>query len=72
MSKTILFQTTQFSMQKLFYFKQLSLALVQFSSIWPIDRTLSSATAPGQSGCVSDGNEWVLRFLQVARCGSSR
>ena len=28
---------------------------MQFSSIWPIDRTLSGATTPGQSGPGSDG-----------------
>ena len=30
------------------------------SSIWPIDRTLSGVTTPGQSGPGSDGNEGVL------------
>ena len=34
------------------------------SSIWPIDRTLSGATTPGQSGPGSDGNEGVLRISQ--------
>ena len=34
------------------------------SSIWPIDRTLSGATTPGQSGPESDGNEGVLRIPQ--------
>ena len=34
------------------------------SSIWPIDRTLSSATAPSQSGSGSTGNEGVLRIPQ--------
>ena len=33
---------------------------MHFSSIWPIDRTLSGATTPGQSGSGSDGNEGVL------------
>ena len=37
---------------------------MQFSSIWPIDRTLSGATAPGQSWPGSDGNERVLRIPQ--------
>ena len=32
------------------------------SSIWPIDRTLSCATTPGQSKPGSDGNEGVLRI----------
>ena len=34
------------------------------SSICPIDRTLSSATNPGQSGPGSDGNEGVLHVPQ--------
>ena len=33
-----------------------------FSSIWLIDKTLSGATTPGQSGPRSDGNEEVLRI----------
>ena len=37
---------------------------MQFSSIWPIDRALSGATTPGQSGPGSDHNEGVLRILQ--------
>ena len=35
-----------------------------FSSIQPIDRALSGATTPGQSGPESDGNEGVLRIPQ--------
>ena len=35
-----------------------------FSSIWPIDRTLSGATTPGQNGPGSDGNEGVLCIPQ--------
>ena len=31
-----------------------------FSSIWPIDRTLSGVTIPGQSGPGSDCNEGIL------------
>ena len=45
-----------------------------FSSIWPIHRTISGATAPGLSGPGSDGNEGVLRILQsssVTRTSSS-
>ena len=37
---------------------------MQFSSIWPIDRVLSGATIPGQSGPGSNGNEGVLRIPQ--------
>ena len=52
MLETVLFQTIQFSM------------IILFSSIWPIDRTLSGATTPGQSGPGSNGNEEVLRISQ--------
>ena len=34
------------------------------SSIWPIDRTLSDATTPKQSGPASDGNKGVFRIPQ--------
>ena len=75
--KTILFQTIQFSVSTasmsktvpfqtrivLFRAVQFSTS-TQFSSIWPIDRTLSSATTAGQSGPGSDGNEEVLRIPQ--------
>ena len=37
---------------------------MQFISILPIDRTLSGATIPSQSGPGSNGNEWVLRIPQ--------
>ena len=50
--KTVLFQANQFNISTL------------FSSIWPIDRTLSGATTLGQSGPGSDGNEGVLRIPQ--------
>ena len=36
----------------------------QFSSIWPIDMTLSCATTPNQNGPGSDGNEGVLCIPQ--------
>ena len=54
-------------MTRLYYFKQFSLASKrsQFSSILPIDRTLSSATTAGHSGPGSDGNEEALRIHQV-------
>ena len=51
-AKTVLFQVIQFSISTL------------FSSIWPIDRTLSGATTPGQRGPRSDGNEGILRIPQ--------
>ena len=36
----------------------------QVSSIYPINRTLSGATTPSQSGPGSDGNEEVFRIPQ--------
>ena len=54
MLKTVLFQTIQFSIS------------TQFSSIWPIDRIQSGDTTPGQSGPGSDGNEGVIRILQIS------
>ncbi len=52
MSKTVPFQTIQLTIS------------TQFSSIRPIDSTLSGATTPGQSGPGSDGNEGVLCIPQ--------
>ena len=61
MSKTVLFLRVQFSIS------------TQFSSIWPIDRTLSGATTVGQSEPGSDGNEGVLCILQSSSIiGTSR
>ena len=37
---------------------------MQFSSTQPIDRVLSGATIPGQSGHGSNGNEGVIRIPQ--------
>ena len=31
-----------------------------YSSVWPIDKTLSGTTSPGQSGLSSDGNKGIL------------
>ena len=43
-------------MLKQFYFKLFRISM-QFSSILPIDRSLSGATTPNQSGTGSDGNK---------------
>ena len=66
--KTVLFGTIQFSVRTvsksktvLFQVIQFSISM-QFSSILPIDRTLSGATTVDQSGPGSDGNEGVLRI----------
>ena len=50
MSKTVQSQVIQFSIS------------TQFSSIWPIDRTLSGITTLGQSGHGNDGNEEVFHI----------
>ena len=75
MSKTVQVQTIQFSISTVFClltvkwkkvnFKQPSLAKLQFSSIWPIDRTLSGATTSGQSEPGSDGNKEVFYIRQA-------
>ena len=59
MSKTVLFQTVQFSIGTL------------FSSIWLIDRTLSGATTPDQSGPAIDGNEGVLYSSRITATSPS-
>ena len=53
--QTVLFQTIQFSIS------------TQFSSIWPINRTLSGATTCGLSGPGSDAKEGVLWIPQSFR-----
>ena len=50
--KIVLFQTIQFSIRW------------QFSFIWPIDRTISGATTPGECGPGNDGNKGVLHIPQ--------
>ena len=54
----------QFQCQKQFHCKQFNLAVQVRSLNANIDRTLSGATTPGQSGPGSDGNEGVLRIRQ--------
>ena len=72
-SQTVLIQTIQFGTSIVFVQTQLNVQAVlfqaiqfstQFTSILPLDRTLSGATTPGQSGPGSDGNEEVLRIPQ--------
>ena len=58
-----LFQTIRFSQIVLFQTIQFNISM-QFSSTWPIDRTISGATTPGQSGPESDGNEGTLHIPQ--------
>ena len=47
-------------------------SFTQFSSIWPIDRTLLGATTPSQSGPGSDGNEELLHILQSSSITGAR
>ena len=54
MPKTVLFQTIQFSIS------------MQFSSIRPIDRSLSVTTTPGQSWPGSEDSKGVLRIPQIS------
>ena len=48
----VLFQAIQFSLS------------TKFTPIWPIDRTLSSATISGQCEPGNDGNEGIFRIPQ--------
>ena len=50
MSKTVLFQTIQFSIS------------MQFSFIYPIDMALSGASILGQSGPGNESNEGVIHI----------
>ena len=63
MSKTFLFQAIQFSQTVVIQTIQFSISM-HYSFIEPIDRALSGATIPGQSGPGSNGNEGVLCILQ--------
>ena len=75
MSKAVLFQTIQFNKSIVFVYTQLNVKSSsisinqfsiskQFSSIWPIDRTLSGATTLGLCRPGSNGNKGVLRIPQ--------
>ena len=70
MSKTVPFLTIQFSISAKFKYQNSSISKIQFSistqfsSIWPIDRTVSVATTAGKSGPGSDGNKGILRIPQ--------
>ena len=63
LSKTFLFQAIQFSQIVLIQTIQFSISM-HISSIQPIDRALSGATIPGQSGPGSHGNEGVFHIHQ--------
>ena len=64
--QTVLFLTLQFSMS--FAWMQLKWSN---SSIWLIDKALSSANTQGQSGPGSNDNEGALHIPQNSRTGAS-
>ena len=64
--QAVLFLTNPFSISRLF---ALSLNVKQFFSIqfnWPIDRTLSGVTTPGQSGPRSNVNQGLLWISYIS------
>ena len=73
----VLIQTIQLSISTVFVHTQLNVKIVlfqaiqfsismQFSSIWPMDRTLSGATTLSQNGTGSNGNEEVHCIPQIS------
>ena len=65
MSKIVLFQAIRLSIcSVLFQTDQFSIG-AQFSSILPIDMTLSGATTPGQSGPGRDSNDGYSAFSKA-------
>ena len=65
LSKTFLFQAIQFIQTVLIQPIQFSINIsMQFSSIQHIDRALSGATTPAQSGPGRNGNEGVIHTPQ--------
>ena len=77
-SYSVLIQKLQFSISIVFVHTELNIKTVlfqviqfiistQFSSIWPINRTLSDATTLGQSRSGSDGSKWILHIPQSSR-----
>ena len=54
------------------YFICLDSVSISNSSIWSINRTLSGATTPGQSGRGSDDSKGVLYNSQISRTGVSQ
>ena len=66
--KTIQFRVSTVSMSKPVLFRAIQFSIsTQFSSIWPIDRSLSGAATLGQSGLGSDGipqsSSFIIRYV---------
>ena len=59
------FQTIQFSMSRLLT------VWMSNSSIWPIDKNLSGATSPGQSGPGSNRKNRILHIRKIFKGGVS-
>ena len=58
-------QVPSFNVKKLVPFQTIQFSIsIQFSSIWPIERTHSCATTLGQNGLVSNSNEGILCIFQ--------
>ena len=81
--QTVLFQTIQLSISINFCLHSVKCknsqlqtiqfsVITQFSSIWPIGRTLSGATTPGQSGPGSNSNEGTLSIPQSSSITEAR
>ena len=68
-----LFVYTQLNDQTLLFKKNQFSIFIQFSSIWPIDWTLSSANTPGQNEPGSDANKGVfcIAYL-ICKLGSTK
>ena len=69
-NNSVLFGIIQFSISILLKCQNCSISSnsvlhkEKINSIWPIDKAISDATTPGQSGPGSDGNQGVLRIPQ--------
>ena len=46
-------------------------SVIYLRTVWPIDKTLSGATTPGQSRPGNNGNGGVLHILQISKAGAS-
>ena len=63
MLNVVLFQTIQFDIKKTCAFQSIQFDIImQFRSIWPINRTQSGTTIWGQSGPEGNGIKGVLRI----------
>ena len=60
--------TTKFQCQKQFFFQTFQFSInAQFSSIWPINRTLLGVTTQSLGGPGSDGNKRIIHIPKRSR-----